>query len=547
VKDAKPALLGDYGPVNGDLTFYSLWEADEVVIDPTEYTVTFYDGETPISELTQTVAEGGYATLAILKDKPGFRFAGWSLEQDGDIVDFEYYNSVMDDLVFYACWTSIPEYTVTFYNGEDVISTLGGSYYEGAVIDLPIAWENMPDETIDGWLLGNAGDLLSGTHTVTADADFYVQWVVEACITITTATDLDNVRNDLDACYTLANDISLATSWEPIGSVNEPFTGTFDGGNFAISDMTIDATTNTHTGLFSAINNSTVMNIKLERVNITSGNSVGAIAGASTNSSIENCSSSGTITTEPSITTTMLAGGIVGRATNSIIRYCDNAISVSGDDYVGGIVGHMTGGRLERSSNTGSVSGEFWSGGVAGWLIGGSYLEDCYSTGDVSANGTINNRSAYAGGVVGRVVGSYISRCYSSGNVSASVVGAVGIAFSYAGGIAAEIYEDVWVEDCVALNPRLESLGSYARSIVASFKFDTQTPQEAVVFNNFALDSMVIDARYTSNTSDNSISKTESELKAIETYESELHWAFGNEEGSAFPWKWNEGQYPTLW
>ena len=57
---------------------------------------------------------------------------------------------------------------------------------------------------------------------------------------IYTASDLDNIRENLSGKYILMNDINLKTrgEWAPVGKdESAPFTGTFDGNGHIIANL----------------------------------------------------------------------------------------------------------------------------------------------------------------------------------------------------------------------------------------------------------------------------------------------------------------------
>jgi len=84
-------------------------------------------------------------------------------------------------------------------------------------------------------------------------------------------------------------DIGSIANWTPIGTNSNPFTGTYNGGGYSITNLTINST-NQFTGLFSKIQTGgTVKNLALVAVNITGTKSdIGSVAG--TNSGmIQNC------------------------------------------------------------------------------------------------------------------------------------------------------------------------------------------------------------------------------------------------------------------
>mgnify|MGYP000807148984 FL=1 len=90
---------------------------------------------------------------------------------------------------------------------------------------------------------------------------------------ITSARELDEIRNNLSAHYKLGNDIDLTEylsdvgegyakwnkeGWEPIGkpdgSRNGYFTGSFEGAYHIISGLWINRTDSDNIGLFGGVN-----------------------------------------------------------------------------------------------------------------------------------------------------------------------------------------------------------------------------------------------------------------------------------------------------
>lgn len=80
------------------------------------------------------------------------------------------------------------------------------------------------------------GDLLSGLSGIA----FLGSGTPEDPYKIYTASELDNVRNDMAASYILMNDIDLGgIDFQPIGDGTTTFTGTFDGNGYTISNLSI--------------------------------------------------------------------------------------------------------------------------------------------------------------------------------------------------------------------------------------------------------------------------------------------------------------------
>lgn len=88
---------------------------------------------------------------------------------------------------------------------------------------------------------------------------------------ISTAAELNNIRNNLSGKYILLKNISLSsyrsgTGWEPIGAANgETFTGVLDGNGYEISGLTINAPNISASGLglFGGIDGATIKNLNL--------------------------------------------------------------------------------------------------------------------------------------------------------------------------------------------------------------------------------------------------------------------------------------------
>lgn len=272
-------------------------------------------------------------------------------------------------------------------------------------------------------------------------------------------------------------DLKDTGNWEPIGTVQTPYTGTFNGNGKTITGLTIDSSSR-YVGMFGYLKGE-VTKLTLASVSITSSWSdktyaaVGAVAGYITSSStINGCSVSGSITINGANSN---AGGLAGQNYGSISNCWVNGLTIKGpssngrlggvvgsnsktieDCHVenliitdganaGGVVGYntststLTGCSVKGSSVTGSsisggVVGNFSSGevagcsvesttvatdgifGTSGGVIGsqtGGKAMACYF-----ANGSINNTSApmpKLGGVAGAQTGGSLIACYSTG------------------------------------------------------------------------------------------------------------------------------------
>ncbi|MDR1464060.1 MAG: hypothetical protein LBJ11_02000 [Oscillospiraceae bacterium] len=301
----------------------------------------------------------------------------------------------------------------------------------------------------------------------------------EAPIPVRTMTDLDRIRENLSGHYVLTDDIVFyGKAFVPIGSLDQPFTGTLDGNGFAIRGLKISAAVSdgAAVGLF-AENAGTLRNLWLEdcavsvSVSASQGEvcAVGSLAGRNVGQ-IEACYVTGTVSLSERDSAQALefrVGGLAGEISGAgaAIRKCTNLASVSlqcesafmayaggicgvseydsavladcenlgtvsaqgnTHTYAGGLLGYtVSSAAISRGANRGAVSavsaqGNARAGGIAGYLFS-STVTDCGSYAPVSASVSAANRSAQAGGLAGSAGGSALS--YSFAYATASVSG----------------------------------------------------------------------------------------------------------------------------
>ena len=226
---------------------------------------------------------------------------------------------------------------------------------------------------------------------------------------VQTAAQLNAVRNYLGSHFIQLTDIELgeapwnqAGGWEPIGSsaTEDRFTGSFDGGGYAIRGLTINRPTTDYQGLFGYSENAVLRNIRLEATQLQTGTYSGTLAGRCGSSMIENVSAEVQL-----VSSGGYIGGLVGYIGGSEIRYAYSTGSVQGGSSVGGLVGYsiFSSSLITDSYSRASVSGSSNVGGLVGYLASGNAYRS-YSTGYVTGTGS------YVGGFLGR--GSAASHCY---------------------------------------------------------------------------------------------------------------------------------------
>jgi hypothetical protein len=212
--------------------------------------------------------------------------------------------------------------------------------------------------------------------------------------------ELDRVRNNLGGSYILMNDLNATTlgydifasatanggnGWDPIGSSDDPFTGTFDGNGHQISDMVINRTTRDRIGLFGSVEEGTVKNLGVANASVNGHDYVGGLVGWMSESALDNCC------------------------------FIGNTSGESGPEhysnYIGGLVGYSLWGSVSNCNTTGNVhGGGRYHGGLMGWNEEG-FVENCCSNANV-------NGGEMVGGLIGYQWGYEVIRSYSTGNVT---------------------------------------------------------------------------------------------------------------------------------
>lgn len=210
-------------------------------------------------------------------------------------------------------------------------------------------------------------------------------------LTISTLNELIAFRNAVNAGNTfagqtvvLSDNVNLAPTraaenWIPIGTNENPFLGTFDGGNFTISNLTIYAEDASDLGLFGRFNAPAVIkNINIKDVNIKGQSNIGAVVGNGYTGTIDNCHVTGIIKLEGNYKVGGISGQGYAKINNSSVIATEDSESyvkasylkpdLEGDN-VGGIVGHTGEGKRDYKNNTVKnilVSGTRKVGGIAG-------------------------------------------------------------------------------------------------------------------------------------------------------------------------------------
>ena len=282
----------------------------------------------------------------------------------------------------------------------------------------------------------------------------------------------------VSAHYVLTDDVNLSAygNWTPIGTINQPFAGVFDGQNHVVTGLKIDRSQGVYQGLFGCVNSqdanrkAQVKNVIVKDAQIRTKNTSGAVVGlygdggwGSQMEPLENCAMVGGsiegCVDRAGYDQAAYIGGVVGRS-NADVRFCysTGTVIVPQSAYdIGGVAGWVDG-NVQSCYAAGSMDIFPYSryqifdiGGLAGGVDDG--VSDCYSTVDVVGLG--DNTFTF-GGVAGTVVGS-VTRCFATGNVQAwmNVGGVAGMVGTRGGSLT----------DCVALNGAVSGTTSSSQGI----------------------------------------------------------------------------------
>jgi hypothetical protein len=240
---------------------------------------------------------------------------------------------------------------------------------------------------------------------------------------IRTWYDLDAVRNNLAGNHTLMNDLDSTTpgyeelasptanqgkGWQPIGTSDNPFTGTFDGQGYEIRDLFINRPEEGIVGFFGLVGaEGVIKDIGVVNVTAIGEDGVGGLAGGN-HGTVINSYSTGNVTGYSSV------GGLVGENQyTSTVSDSHSSANVNGDEDIGGLVGYNYYGTVSNSYSSGSVTGSSHVGGLVGENRYYSTVSDSYSSANVNGHEDV-------GGLVGYNYYGTVSNSYSSGSVTGS-------------------------------------------------------------------------------------------------------------------------------
>jgi predicted small secreted protein len=291
--------------------------------------------------------------------------------------------------------------------------------------------------------------------------------------------------------YILTADLDLGDQWIPIGTnvTNDAaggFRGYFDGGGHTITINgigTLEAADIYYVGIFGYLGEGgLIQNLRAEgSLNITQNLGEYHI------------------------------GGIVGRMNNhATIQNCVGAV-----DIVANLdVPHA------------------FAGGIVGFTSTASDLvSNCYSTADVSV---INSRTAFAGGIVGFHNFGTVSQCYATGEIDAQST--IETAVSSAGGVVGRS-NNGYITNCFALNTGITCSAAIPDNSQIGRIVGSQVGEMSFLTNNRAISISGIDTEGGLSANKDGALISASFAEEMSTYQTLASWPFGYDNPA--PWAWN--------
>lgn len=215
-----------------------------------------------------------------------------------------------------------------------------------------------------------------------------------------------NSPNAWNKKIVLTNDIDLNDKEiKPIGNIQKPFKGEFDGNGCKITNFKIDLPDERNIGLFGKCENAKISNLEIEKAFIRGKEQVGGFAGDASITELNNCHFQGYIKGNKII------GGLIGRGNKNTITSssskcdilsekedtynpfsfetesnesesiggfvgsdCESTIDVSyskstikGSEQIGGFIGYAKNSTIKNSVFGGTIIGESKTGSMIGW------------------------------------------------------------------------------------------------------------------------------------------------------------------------------------
>jgi len=546
--------------ISNNVELLAKWEA-------TSYTITYNANGGTVSSSTQTVIYGKPYTL-YTPTRAGYTFKGWYSGSD-EVVSGTWDKESHINIT--AKWEIIT-YKITYQNTYGIPNSNPITYTVNDEITL--ANLNLTGNPFVGWYKNSSytTPITKISKGTTGNITLYAKFTY-AYEPIYNASDLKSIQ--MGKSYILMNNIDLGgAEWTPLGSYSAPFTGSFNGNGYKISNFKITNSNNRYVGLFGC-NKGSICNLNVESFTISNlsdeSTYAGGLVGYNYGGTISNCSAKGNVsstiakigTTKPNYKTAY-AGGLVGYNSGNITdSYADCSVIALADwgyndSCAGGLTAYNSGAgyktesaNIERCYSKGSVTAksthvkcESYAGGLVAKNAGN--VTNSYASVTVSATITDGYSwdPSYAGGLIASASDGIITNCYATGSVNSSSSGGYDGGKSYAGGLIASVGADVTIKNCYATGDvNAYASVSYGKAYVYVGGLYGYTNTSATISNCYRLSSQSITYSNSSGVSINNnttgTTKTQAQIQTTSFHTSTLGW-------STSIWNIISDAYPTL-
>ena len=191
---------------------------------------------------------------------------------------------------------------------------------------------------------------------------------------ISTEAQLKDIAKNLNGKYVLTQNITLSDDeWTPIGTSEQPFTGTFDGQGHTIIGLTVgngaNNDSNNDKAFFGFTKNATVTNIGFTSAVVKGHNQAAIVVAQATSSTLSNIYVSGVVTGRDHVGT--IAGDARGTTGNrtTITNCVSTAAALSTEHQGGGIAGWTNNSIFSYNIAYGAVTAPInGAGGITGMV-----------------------------------------------------------------------------------------------------------------------------------------------------------------------------------
>lgn len=270
--------------------------------------------------------------------------------------------------------------------------------------------------------------------------DFEGEGTVESPYLIKTYGDLNRVRYNLNAHFRITN--SIDCSGQTFLPIEGEFTGSIDGGNYDIRNLTIGGTSNT-SAIFTAFGHKalfdeTPVTARLSNINFVNptldiqlqalgAKTLGIIASTMNDAELYNVNILNPTVKCSANNTTF--GTVAGYADNVSYKhsYISNAeLDIPQANTLGGAFGELRSGTVSKITVTGKINGKSNVGGLIGKNTVGTL-----NVSDIHVNADIKGQ-ANVGGIAGSWIRERINRVFVEGTISAEdylggITGSIGV------------------------------------------------------------------------------------------------------------------------